>query len=97
MQIEKLANSVLSSTSAVKQTANGNGASFQDVFSEALKNTMETEKAEEQSMLSLLAGEDTDIHTSMIETQKAELALELTLQIRNKIIDSYKEIMQMQV
>lgn len=96
MQIDRLT-SVSPSTAAARQTAGNSGTSFSDVFNEALQNTLETEKAEEQNMLSLLAGEDMDVHTAMIETQKAELALELTLQIRNKVIDAYKEIMQMQV
>ncbi|HHX41794.1 MAG TPA: flagellar hook-basal body complex protein FliE [Armatimonadetes bacterium] len=38
-----------------------------------------------------------DLHTAMIAVQKASLALELTLQVRNKAIESYQEIMRMQL
>jgi flagellar hook-basal body complex protein FliE len=42
-------------------------------------------------------GQVEDLHTAMIAVQKASLALELTLQVRNKAIESYQEIMRMQL
>jgi len=42
-------------------------------------------------------GQVEDFHTAMIAVQKASLALDLTLQVRNKAIESYQEIMRMQV
>jgi len=42
-------------------------------------------------------GEDIDLHQVVLATERASLALQLTIQIRNKIIESYQEIMRMQV
>ena len=43
------------------------------------------------------AGKIDDLHTLMIETEKADLALQFTLQVRNKLLDAYNEIMRMQI
>ena len=43
------------------------------------------------------AGKTDDIHKVLIAVEKADIALQFTLQVRNKIIDAYNEIMRMQV
>ncbi len=45
----------------------------------------------------LLVRGEIDFHNAMIITEKANLALQLTMAIRNKVIESYQEIMRMQV
>ncbi|MFH5183167.1 flagellar hook-basal body complex protein FliE [Paenibacillus sp. TAB 01] len=42
-------------------------------------------------------GEITDVHQIMIASEKASLGLELTVQLRNKALDAYQEMMRMQV
>ncbi|SDC86032.1 flagellar hook-basal body complex protein FliE [Paenibacillus sp. UNCCL117] len=42
-------------------------------------------------------GEISDVHQLMIASEKASLGLELTVQVRNKVIEAYQEIMRMQV
>lgn len=44
-----------------------------------------------------VTGNLSDIHQLMIESEKTSLGLELTVQIRNKMIDAYQEIMRMQI
>ncbi len=73
------------------------GASFSNFLTEAINKTLETEAIDETGMAALLAGEDIDISTAMAETTNAELALNLTIQLRNKVLDAYNEIMRMQV
>jgi flagellar hook-basal body complex protein FliE len=46
---------------------------------------------------SFVAGERYDIHEVMIATEKAHLSFRFLLQIRNKLLDAYQEIMRMQV
>jgi flagellar hook-basal body complex protein FliE len=45
----------------------------------------------------LAAGEVRDIHQVMIAVEQVNIALQLTMQVRNKVIESYQEIMRMQV
>jgi flagellar hook-basal body complex protein FliE len=49
------------------------------------------------STLELLTGNTDDLANTMISAQKSELAVNLTVAIRNKAIEAYKEIMNMQV
>ena len=76
---------------------NGRGVKFQRYFQRSLNNAKETEAADQAGTLALLAGEDNGIHATMIESQKAELALNLAIQIRNKVVDAYNEVMRMQL
>jgi flagellar hook-basal body complex protein FliE len=70
---------------------------FSDILTEAFSNAQETEAENDLGNLELLAGEGTGIHETIIQAEKAELALELALQVRNKVIDAYNEIMRMQL
>jgi flagellar hook-basal body complex protein FliE len=44
----------------------------------------------------LLSGQGVDIHQAMIATQKANMAFELALQVRNKAVGAYQQMMGMQ-
>ena len=44
-----------------------------------------------------LAGEGEEVHQMVLDAQRAELAFELFLQVRNKVVQAYQEIMRMQV
>ena len=82
------------SGSTNRLTDSGN---FSDVLTEAFKNVGNKDSADKGSMLELLMGESDDLSGLMIDLQKAELSLNLSLQIRNKIIDAYNEVMRMSV
>jgi flagellar hook-basal body complex protein FliE len=44
-----------------------------------------------------LNGETEELHNTVLATQKAELQFEMFLQVRNKVVNAYQEIMKMQV
>lgn len=88
-------NSLINALSSASATDSEN--SFAHILNDAIDQTNETQAANEESNALLLSGSEDSLHTAMIDAQKAELALQLTVQIRNKIIDSYNEIMRMQV
>jgi len=73
------------------------GANFGEIFSNALNTVSKAQKSSEQMSNILATGKIDDLHTVMIEGSKAELALQFTLQVRNKILDAYNEIMRMQM
>lgn len=80
-------------------TANklGQGENFSNILSDAMSNAQEADSLAAQSNVELLTGENDSIHTAMIQSEKAELALNLAIQVRNKVVEAYKEIMSMQV
>jgi flagellar hook-basal body complex protein FliE len=45
----------------------------------------------------LMTGESQDLHTTVIAMQKADLSFQMMMQVRNKIVQAYQEIMRMQV
>lgn len=70
-------------------------------FGEMLKNTLTEVNREQTSadeaVKNLATGKDKDIHHTMIEMEKASVSLNLMMQVRNKVIDAYQEIMRMSV
>jgi flagellar hook-basal body complex protein FliE len=70
---------------------------FKDMFESSLKQVNAAQKESEALTNQLITGEVKDIHQVMIASQKASISLQLTTQVRNKVIESYQEIMRMQV
>ena len=70
---------------------------FGSILTKAFRDASNLDAADKESSLQLLAGEADDFSGLLIDIQKAELSLNLALQIRNKVVDAYNEIMRMQV
>jgi len=75
----------------------GTDGNFADILTEAISTARENDAVDKGSMLELLMGESDDLSHLLIDAQKAELSLQLALQIRNKVIDAYNEVMRMSV
>lgn len=71
--------------------------SFGDMLSGAINNLAETENTANVAMTDLAAGKDVDLHKVMLSMQEADIAFQVALQTRNKMVDAYQEIMRMQV
>ncbi len=71
--------------------------SFGQYLVDALKQTNALQKKSEAMDAALAAGEVDDISQVVIAGQKAEIALQLTMQVRNRAISAYQELMRMQV
>lgn len=76
---------------------NKTGENFSDIFSDALSMIEQTDKADKTSGIEMLAGEGDTMHGTLIDAEKADLALRMTIQVRNKVVDAYNEVMRMQV
>ncbi|WP_350445929.1 flagellar hook-basal body complex protein FliE [Anaeromonas frigoriresistens] len=96
MQIQGLSN-ILSNSDKIKITDNKDKINFGDFLNNSLNEVNSLQKQDETLKNMLTVGEVENIHSGMIATEKADLALQLTLNIRNKVIDAYKEIMRMQI
>ncbi|NLN42432.1 MAG: flagellar hook-basal body complex protein FliE [Clostridiales bacterium] len=70
---------------------------FKDILKSLISQTQEL-RARDQNNNNLLAtGQVDSLENVMIDMEKADIALQFTLQIRNKILDAYQEIMRMQI
>lgn len=77
--------------------AGENTESFSKLLGDALDKVNELQKSAEQMGVDLAAGKNIDIHNVMIAAEKASLAVALTVQVRNKVIEAYQEVMRMQL
>jgi flagellar hook-basal body complex protein FliE len=84
--------------SAVPSATNsGSGASFQSLLQNAVNN-VETANAQASAAVSdYMSGGNQEIHSMVLATQNADLNFELFMQVRNKVVSAYEEIMRMQV
>ena len=70
---------------------------FREVLKDSIQKAGELEKEADQEAIKLAKMETQDIHNTMIAIEKADLTFQLMMQVRNKIISAYEEIMRMQV
>jgi flagellar hook-basal body complex protein FliE len=73
------------------------GSSFQDVFASAVQTVEGIGQSANASVERLLSGEGEELHTTILATQQAELSFDLFMQMRNKVVSAYQEIMRMQM
>ncbi len=73
------------------------GPSFADTLKEAVGNVNQLHLDSDKKMQELATGKTDDIAGVMLAAEKADIALRAMVQVRNKIIDAYQEIMKMQV
>jgi flagellar hook-basal body complex protein FliE len=87
----------LGSTSARTSAAQGNQAApFAGMFRSMVEQTSALDRKASEAVEGLLSGRGTDVHDAMIATQKADMAFELALQVRNKAVAAYQQMMGMQ-
>tara|TARA_B100001996_G_scaffold180997_1_gene138194 strand:- start:568 stop:870 length:303 start_codon:yes stop_codon:yes gene_type:complete len=66
-------------------------------FEKILQDVNQQQFNAEAKKVELLVSENKDIHGTMVALEKAELSMRLMLQIRNKLVSAYEEVMRMQV
>lgn len=70
---------------------------FSDYLQQAMNNTNSLLIEADNLVNDFAAGKIDNIHQVAIAAEKADVAFQFTMQIRNKIMDAYSEIMRMQI
>src|SRR5438270_3077071 len=81
-------------------TAGGSKAgagNFQSALSSALSDVQHFRENSQHTIDNFLSGGGQDLHQVALATQQSELAFELFVQVRNKVVSAYQEIMRMQM
>jgi flagellar hook-basal body complex protein FliE len=81
---------------AQEQTPAEMTKSFGDFLKDAINNVGAQEKNAQEATDKFMLGQ-VDVSEVMIASQQAELSLQLTSQIRNKVVEAYQDIMRMQL
>jgi flagellar hook-basal body complex protein FliE len=71
-------------------------APFADLLADAAGQVNQLEAQAQSAVTGLMTGNGVDVHTALIATQKADMAFELALALRNKAVQAYQSVIGMQ-
>ncbi len=100
MKIDNLAVPMSSQLTALGTDQNNNDSqqqSFGDFLTNAINEVNDQQIQASEMKTKLVTGEINNVHDVLIAVEKADLSFQLTMQVRNKIIEAYQDIMRMQV
>lgn len=83
--------------SAAPQGASSIGSDFSNVLTRAVTDVEGKMKAAEVEKQKVLSGETNNLHQATIASSEAGVAFSLMIEVRNKLVESYQELMRMQV
>ena len=78
-------------------TAPSGGNGFRGALENAIQSVETSRNAGAQAVENFLSGEGGELHSTILAVQRASLSFDLFLQVRNKAVSAYQEIMRMQV
>lgn len=73
------------------------GGSFPQILQSAIQHVASSSAAANSAVENYLSGATQELHSTILATQNAELDFEMLLQVRNKVVSAYEEIMRMQI
>jgi|SRR5665213_3964985 len=73
------------------------GGDFQSVLQGAINQVEGSRNDANQSVQNFLSGDGGDLHSTVLSVQRADLEFEMLMQVRNKVVSAYQEIMRMQM
>ena len=79
------------------QQSGSPGSPFESILADAVQRVENYRATADTAVQRYLAGEDEEVHKVAMATQQAELSFELFLQVKNKVVQAYQEIMRMQM
>ena len=72
-----------------------NDSSFDNILTKSLKEVNSAQNEANSAVESLVAGRTENIHETMIQMQKASISFQMMMEVRNKLVDAYNEIIKM--
>ncbi|HEY1757517.1 MAG TPA: flagellar hook-basal body complex protein FliE [Bryobacteraceae bacterium] len=73
------------------------GTSFSDIMSSAINAVESSRSSADKSVGQFLSGEGDDLHSAILAGQRADLEFQMFMQVRNKVVSAYQEVMKMQL
>lgn len=81
----------------IEKQEDDQAGNFGAMLKEAISEVNRLQIGSETEVQKFISGESKDIHTAMIALQRADSSFQMLMQVRNKIVSAYQEIMRMQV
>ena len=82
---------------ALPQPGSASGGQFKNTLAEAMGQVDGAQKEADAQVEAFVAGEQENVHEVMISMNQAKLSLQLMTEVRNKMLETYQELMRMQV
>ncbi len=73
------------------------GPEFRDFLQGAIDQVERSSSNAQQSVQNFLSGDGEDLHSTALAVQRADLEFSLLMQVRNKVVSAYQEVMRMQM
>jgi flagellar hook-basal body complex protein FliE len=77
--------------------SNTPAAGFQSMLESIVGGVEQSQNQAQQAVNSFLNGGNEELHSVALATQRASLEFELSMQVRNKVVSAYQEVMRMQL
>jgi flagellar hook-basal body complex protein FliE len=74
----------------------GAGGGFGETLKDAINQVNDLSANSDQKVTELVQGDRQDVHNVMIAVEKADIAFQLMMQVRNKIVNAYQEVSKLQ-
>ncbi|WP_104697481.1 MULTISPECIES: flagellar hook-basal body complex protein FliE [unclassified Helicobacter] len=97
VQINKISDLNSLNRSSVGKVNGANGNDFTKLLKKSIDELNETQEASDKALADMATGQVKDLHQAAIAIGKAETNMKLMLEVRNKAISAYKEILRTQV
>ncbi len=94
--LDSIGSMVAAATGQTTPSAAGKGVPFGGVLQGLMAESSKADAAAQKAVSGLLSGQGVEVHEAMIATQKSDMAFELALQVRNKAVGAYQQMMGMQ-
>jgi flagellar hook-basal body complex protein FliE len=95
--VESLRNAGVGQVDRASPTDRVTAPGFADMFEKFVKGVDQKKKVSTQQTQDLILGRSDNIHEAVVKSEEAKVAFNLMIEVRNKLVDSYKELMRMQV
>ena len=86
-----------SDVTAQPATAAASGGSFQNLLGEFVGEVNAQQGAANDAVAGLMSGKNVSLHQAMISMEEASVSFQMMVEVRNKLLDSYQELMRMQI
>ncbi|PID28885.1 MAG: flagellar hook-basal body complex protein FliE [Candidatus Cloacimonadota bacterium] len=96
-QIKDIRENKLTDLKSQTDAVDSNKESFKDMLKGFVGDVNKMQKKADDSVNKLATGEITDVHDVMIKVEEANLSFSLMMEIRNKIVEGYKEVLRTNV
>lgn len=96
-QLQRLQASGFEDGTRLPQPREPEGTSFGDTLKDAVSQVDGLQKGADQQIEAFVAGEQENLHEVMISMNQAKLAFQLMTEVRNRALETYQELMRMQV